>query len=93
MPALAIINGFKGEIDFYYWMGIPVARSWPRSPGHERAPAVQAQWPAWTTASRLWAKLSPFIRAQYDWMAAGSRLTGRDMFTKGYISNLYLEGV
>ncbi|GAH92479.1 unnamed protein product, partial [marine sediment metagenome] len=47
----AIIKGFKGTLDFYVWKGITCVRSWPRSPGRKRAPAVQAQWPAFAWAA------------------------------------------
>ena len=31
LPHQAIIDGFKGTIDFYVWKGLSVARKWPRS--------------------------------------------------------------
>lgn len=89
MPSLAIISGYKGSIDFYLWKGIPCARSWPRSPGHQRSPAVMAQWQAFTTASREWPFLSPTIQAAYQEMATDSGLTARDLQIRGYIGGLY----
>lgn len=86
LPNLNIINGFKGKIDFYVWMGIPVARSWPRSPGHDRAPAVQAQWSAFTWASQNWQTLSEEVRQAYRQMASGTYMSGRDLFVKSYIN-------
>jgi len=89
LPHQAIIDGLKGKIDFYIWMGIPVARSWPRSPGHDRAHAVEAQWSAFTYASQSWLTVSAEIRQAYLNMATNTGLTGRDMFMRGYISGLY----
>lgn len=89
MPSLAIIDGLKGKVDFYLWMGIPVARSWPRSPGSDRAPSVQAQWSAFSYASKSWLTVSDEIRQAYLDMATNTGLTGRDMFMRGYISGLY----
>ncbi|MBA7665758.1 hypothetical protein ES703_73832 [subsurface metagenome] len=99
LPSLAIISGFKGVIDYYVnyqscdrevaGPGIPCARRWPRSPGHKRAPAVEAQWAAFSEAARYWSQLTPEIQAPYNKMASGTGLTGRDMFTRGYISGLY----
>jgi len=89
MPESNIISGLKGTVDFYYWKGIPVARSWPRSPGRQRSPAVMDQWPAWSNASRLWSQLS--IRHQEDhrtWCGHG-RYNPRDLQIKSYISNIY----
>lgn len=95
LPGADIINGFKGTIDFYLWNGLAVARRWPRSPGRKRAPAVEAQWSAWTEASRLWVKLSPAVQEAYKQMAAGTHMSGRDLSVKCYLTNfsiVRLEG-
>jgi len=99
LPSLAIISGFRGKIDFYInhqtcdpelqGTGIPCARKWPRSPGHDRAPAVQAQWQAFSDASKLWATLSDDIQQAYIAMAEGTGLSGRDMFTRSYLTGLF----
>lgn len=99
LPSLAIISGFRGKIDFYInhqtcdpelkGAGIPCARKWPRSPGHERAPAVEAQWQPFSDSSKLWSTLSPEIQAAYNEMAEGTGLTGRDMFTRSYLTGLF----
>jgi len=99
LPSLAIISGFRGKIDFYInhqtchpefrGAGIPCARKWPRSPGRKRAPAVEAQWQAFSDSSKLWSTLSLEIQAAYNKMAEGTGLTGRDMFTRSYLSGLY----
>jgi len=81
-----VIDGFKGVIDFYYWMGIPCARAWPKSPGKNRNPNVQAQWPIFQTAAQLWRDISPAVREAYNDMAKPTNLTGKDMFFRGYIS-------
>jgi len=90
LPSQAIISGFKGKIDFYLWRGIPVARKWPRSPGHKRAPAVEAQWPAWTIASRLWSQMDEELQRAYIETAHGTNLSGRDLAQKAYLSG-YLK--
>lgn len=99
LPSLAIISGFRGVIDYYVnyqscdrevsGHGIPCARRWPRSPGHLRSPAVMEQWSAFSEASRLWSEVSPVVQDAYNKMASGTGLSGRDMFTRGYISGLY----
>ncbi|MBA7671809.1 hypothetical protein ES703_79972 [subsurface metagenome] len=91
MPSQDIIDGLKGKIDFYLWMGIPIARMWPRSPGHVRAPAVEAQWEKFTAAAQGWIKLTEEERSHYREMASGSGLTGRDLFTRNYIKGLFLN--
>jgi len=92
MPQQSIVDGFKGTVDFYMHQGRACARSWPRSPGHRRSPAVEAQWPAFTLAARLWSQLSPAVQAAYRQMAQGTNYTAKDLFTKGYLSDLYRDG-
>ncbi|MBA7534041.1 hypothetical protein ES705_26287 [subsurface metagenome] len=89
MPSQAVISGFKGKIDYYLWRGIPVCRKWPRSPGKKRSAAVEAQWPAFTAASQLWTSLSEDVQDAYRAMSQGSGMSGRDIFTKSYISDIY----
>ena len=89
MPQQAIIDGFKGSIDFYVYMGIPCARAWPKSPGKARSASVMAQWPTFTYASREWNNLSQAVRDAYIELATNSGLTGRDMFMRAYITGLY----
>ena len=85
---MSIIRGFRGTLDYYVWKGIACVRKWPRSPGHKRAPAVEAQWPAFTMATQLWVKLSPEVQDAYNRMAAGTHLSGRDLSVKCYLTNL-----
>ncbi|MBA7570674.1 hypothetical protein ES708_12427 [subsurface metagenome] len=89
LPSLAVIDGLKGTLDFYVHRGIVCARRWPRSPGRQRAPAVEARWPAFSDASKLWAELSPEVREAYGQMSAGLRLSARDIFIKGYIKSAW----
>lgn len=99
LPHMDIIDGFKGKVDFYInhqtcdpelkGEGIPCARKWPRSPGHERAPAVMATWEAFAYAAAKWNDLSQEIQDAYREMASGTGLSGRDMFTRSYLTGLY----
>ena len=89
LPSMAIISGFKGKLDYYLHDGQVCVRRWPRSPGHRRAPAVEAQWPAFTASAGLWNQLSQEIRDAYNEMASGTGLSGRDMFTRSYLTGLY----
>lgn len=86
LPGLDIISGFKGTLDFYVFRGTPCCRSWPRSPGHRRSAAVEAQWPVFTAAASLWTTLDENVQQAYIRMAEDSTLTGRDMCVKMYIN-------
>lgn len=99
LPSLDIISGFRGVIDYYVYHpscvaetgveGTPCARTWPRSPGHARAPAVEAQWPAFSYITKQWNTLDPEIQDGYIKQASGTGLTGRDLFQRAYLSGLY----
>ena len=88
MVGIKVINGFRGVVDFYYYMGIPVARSWPRSQGKSQTPNSVAQIPVFIRAARLWNELSPAVKQAYMDMAVTTNLTGKDMFFRGYISGI-----
>jgi len=92
MPSEAIISGFKGTIDFYYNRGLACVRRWPRSPGHRRTPAVEAQWAAFSWAAHNWQSLAPEVQAAYNQTAEGSSLSGRDLFQKSFITSYFREG-
>ncbi|GAI00479.1 unnamed protein product [marine sediment metagenome] len=89
LPSTAIIDGFKGTIDFYVHRGIPCARAWPKSPGKARSPAVMAQWPFFAYASKEWSHLSPIVQEAYNSLATNSGLSGRDMQVRAYLTGLY----
>ena len=88
MVGQKVIDGFRGVIDYYYYMGIPCARSWPRKPIAFRNSNVVAQWPIFTRAAELWTNLSPEMKYWYNEMAKPTNLTGKDLFFRGYISGI-----
>lgn len=91
LPGHRVISGFKGVIDFYVWKGIACVRQWPRSPGHRRAPAVMAQWSAFSEATKLWNTLSPEVQEAYNRMSAGTNWSGRDLSVKCYLTPLIIH--
>lgn len=91
LPGQAIIDGFKGVIDYYVHNGVACVRKWPNSPGHLRAPAVMAGWLPFTAANQLWATLSKAVKDAYNDMAVSTNLTGKDIFVKTYINKKSLE--
>lgn len=89
MPSKAIISGFKGTLDFYVHMGQACVRSWPRSPGRNRAPAVQARWAAFAWAATNWKNLSLEVQEAYNQMAVSTYMTGKDIFMKTFITSAF----
>ena len=102
LPGQSIIDGLKGVIDYYVHYqscdrssagsGTPCARSWPRSPGQDRAPAVEAQWPAFTYAATNWNSLDPYVQDAYKATVQETNLTPRDLFTKAFITDYFRNG-
>jgi hypothetical protein len=86
LPALNIISGFQGVLDFYVRDGIAICRSWPYPHTKEVSPARAAQWPIFAEAVAQWNTLSPIVRDAYKAMASGSTMSGRDMMLKMYIN-------
>lgn len=86
LPSSRIIDGFKGKIDFYVYMGLSCARKWPKKTTKTRTPEVQAQWPIFQQAVALWDEISSVVKQAYEEMALHTNLTARDMFIRGYIS-------
>lgn len=89
LPNQGIIRGFRGILDFYVYLGIPVVRTWPRKPHQPRTAEVKAQWPTFATAAREWQNLSSIVQDAYRKLATNSGLTGRDMQVRAYITGLY----
>jgi len=86
LPAVDVISGYRGAIDYYVWLNLPCARRWPRWKIKTRSAALQAFWPVFRDAVSLWNELSPEVRDAYNTMSAGSTLSGRDMMIKMYIN-------
>jgi len=86
LPGMKIIRGFRGILDFYFWMGIPCVRRWPKKPTGNRSQNVVAQWPAWSYVGKAWDGLPADIKDMWNRQASGTSLTGRDLFTRGYLS-------
>lgn len=91
LPALDIIDGLRGTIDYYCYMDRICVRKWPRSPGRRRSTAVESQWPAFRYAAQQSSSLSATVVQAFRSMAAGSRLTWKDLYTRSYIKGLTFD--
>lgn len=86
MPEQAIIDYFKGTVDFYYWKGIPCARMWPHWPKRVASPLEKANRDAFGYAARMWGQLPEYIKEMYRQMAASTSVTCRDIFQRSYMN-------
>lgn len=87
MPSQAIVDAFRGVVDFYEWCGLVVARKWPRAPERARNDNVIASGQRFAYINRLASTLDPDIRQLYVDMATQGGLTWKD-----YLTRLYLNG-
>jgi hypothetical protein len=86
LPEADIINGFKGVLDYYVFLGIPCVRKWPRYKPRTPTPQEAQNQSIFATAVDEWNNLSDYVRQGYITMASGSTLSGRDMFIKMYLN-------
>jgi hypothetical protein len=99
LPNQAIISGFRGVIDYYLLGGcqdretwgppIPCARSWPRSPGKKRSPAVESQWGDFSYIAKQWNEVSNDIRQAFERLSTGTGYSARDLFERAYLKGIY----
>jgi len=85
LPAQAIIDDFKGKVDFYVYKGQPCARRWPTWPRRVATGQEAANQQAFAYAIKSWNELSEYIRQMYYFMAAGTGLSPRDFFVRSYL--------
>lgn len=87
MPALWVIDAFRGVVDFYQWCGLVIARKWPRAPVAPRSPGVQATGNQFAYVNKQSSTLDETVRPFYEEMALGTALTWKDfmvrLYTKG----------
>lgn len=88
MPQESIISGFKGKIDFYYWLGIPVCRTWPRPPSAPRSPNVTARYAPFGYINSMAKDLPEYLRDQYRQAAQGTGLTWKDYMVRAYMGGI-----
>lgn len=88
LPEQAIIDGFKGDIDFYLWKGVPCARKWPVYRPRSPYPGEAVNQGAFAYINRLWAQLPVQIQDLYRAMAVGTPLTGKDIFVMAYMKGI-----
>lgn len=89
MPNEAIISGFKGSVDFYFWKGRACARRWPQAPAGIRSPAVVAAQLPFIEAIRLWGLASKEVKDAYKAASAATSYSGYELFIQGYIKGIY----
>lgn len=89
MPALEVIRGFKGTLDFYLWKGLPCVRKWPHTP---RAHLTQGTLDAnaiFVAIIQAYGLLGGTVKALFKEAAADQPRTGRDLFVTATYGHLH----
>ncbi|KKM18706.1 hypothetical protein LCGC14_1663020 [marine sediment metagenome] len=88
LPARAIVDGFKGTVDFYMYKDTAVARAWPKWTPREPWPAEGANQQAFAYINRVARDLPVYIIDQYKIMAAGTPFTWKDLLVRSYMRGM-----
>lgn len=70
----------RGRVDYYLWMGIPVARSWPRKSTQPRTAAEIASSNAFAVAAVATGAVAPIVQQSFKAMQIGVGVTWVDHF-------------
>jgi len=89
LPALELIRGFKGVLDYYYWKGIPCARKWPRIPKSHRTQASLESAHLFGTIVASWALVGAVVKELYATEAKTQPRSARDLYVSGVLGRLH----
>lgn len=90
MPSRAIIDGFKGDVDFYLYMGIPCARKWPVWRKREPHPAERANQEDFALINQYAITLPVELITAYRELAQGTPFTWKDLLVRSYMRGLWI---
>ncbi len=89
MPSQVIIDGFKGTIDFYLYMGIPVARKWPIWRPREPYAVERSNQDDFARINKAYSTLPVEILTAYKTLAQGTPFTGKDLMVRSFMRGLW----
>lgn len=88
LPSQAIVDGFKGTVDFYMYKDTACARSWPRYYPRDPTAPERANQDAFAYVNQVARDLPVFIVDQYKRMAASTPFSWKDLIVRAYISGI-----
>ena len=88
LPDQKVIDGWKGTVDFYLWMGIACARKWPHYPHREPYPDELANQQAFAYINQQASQLPQYIIDEAKRMATGTDFTWKDLIVRAYMSGI-----
>lgn len=89
LPHQDIIDGFKGKVDFYLWMGIPVARMWPVWRKRAPYPSELANQQDFTRINQAAITMPLEFITAYTELAQGTPFTWKDLMVRSFMRGLW----
>ena len=89
LPALEVIRGLRGILDFYYWKGVPCVRKWPVIPKSHRSPKAVASAAIFGAIIQGFALVGSTLKTLYEQDAAAQPRTARDIFISATLGHLH----
>lgn len=93
MPSKAVIDGFKGVLDFYEFhpfcgseKSIVVCRTWPKYNAANYPASARLMNAFFAYINQQTYNITPEVMAAYEFMAGGTGLTWRDFMVRCYLS-------
>ncbi|MBA7532672.1 hypothetical protein ES705_24902 [subsurface metagenome] len=86
MPAQDVIGRLRGVLDYSYWCGLCIVRSWPQPPRGPRAGDVASAGAQFGYINQQSSTLTPDVKVAYDHMVAGTAYSWKDMMNTLYIN-------
>jgi len=80
LPDSGTIVASRGRVDYYLWMGIPVARSWPRKSTQPRQAGEITSSQKFTAYTKMTGGLGSDISDRYKLLQVGLGVTWVDQF-------------
>lgn len=88
MPARNIISLFRGQVDFYYWKGLPCARRWPRPQKQPGTADQKETWLALKQTHALIRQLPKSLKAIWKNQTVPPRKTVNDLMRRNCLWSL-----
>jgi len=83
--SMEMVRQLSGVVDFYYWKGIPVARTWPRKSSIPPSAAMLVSRSAFIQSRADLKNVSGVVRGAWASSAVGRKQAWLDYYTAIYL--------
>jgi len=89
LPSQDIIDGFKGAIDFYLYMGIPCCRMWPVWRSRAPHPEEKVNQDDFARINQVAISMPVEFIDAYKELAQGTPFTWKDLMVRSFMRGLW----